>query len=119
MLLNMWSVFDLVGRAVVIYRFGFNKDNIWLLILSQALVFIPVASCCVLGLIPDAISIILSMLIGFFNGYTISLSIILCGECDIDESNRGAAGILIGFTIYCGLTCGSYLSLLLNLAIMA
>lgn len=117
LLLSVFSVFDLIGRSVVFYRFGLNADNMWKIILFQALLFIPLISCCILGLVHDSVSILLVMAIGFSSGYTASLSIILVGDCKLSDANeRGVAGILTGLTIYCGLTFGSLLAILLHLS---
>ena len=107
LLLFIFSLFDCVGRYMVPYRMGLNKDNIWIPIFARFLL-IPLLVCVVNNVIrSDLLAILIIILMGYTNGYLGTLTILLVNDCCDSDEEKANAGMITGLILNTGLVLGS------------
>ena len=107
LLLFIFSLFDCIGRYMVPYRMGLNKNNIWIPIVARFLL-IPLLVCVVNDIIEsDLLSVLIVIVMGYTNGYLGTLSILLVNDCCSSDEERAKAGMLTGLILNTGLVLGS------------
>lgn len=114
-MLNLFAIMDVIGRCMVTYRFGISRYNIHWPVLFR-LLFIPLLIALVRGWIwqHDAMTIIITAILGWTNGWCGSLTILLMNECGDSDAERRFIGSLSSFYLNAGLTLGATVGLLVE-----
>ena len=115
LLLFIFAITDVVGRFTVRFRFGFNRHNIWIAVLVR-ICLLPVLVMMAKGIYlrHDALSILITMLLGWSNGWCGSLTIIFMNECGESDKERRFIGTLASFFLNGGLVAGSILGIMVE-----
>ena len=109
-LLNVFAWFDVLGRFMVPYRFGVTRQTIHYPVLLR-LLFIPFLVVLVKGYWPliqhDAVSCLVTAILGWTNGWCGSLTIILMNESGEGDKEKRFIGTLASFFLNAGLVLGA------------
>eukprot|EP00127_Corallochytrium_limacisporum_P004900 Clim_evm44s191 gene=Clim_evmTU44s191 len=113
-LLTTVSVFDTIGRLTMHYRLGLNYKTLWIVGLIRMLL-VPAIALCVMARVftHDVWSVLFSAIIGFTNGHTGSLAIMMASE-RCHHRDRHHAGSISAFFLNSGLVLGSTIGLWLD-----
>jgi equilibrative nucleoside transporter 1/2/3 len=125
-LLTVFSFSDCLGRLLVRFRMGWNKDNIWIAVALRFVLF-PL----IVGQVQgwwfantsdgddnswklDAWSAFLVGLLGLTNGYVGTLCIVLVNDCLETTQEQAIAGTFTSFFLNSGLVFGATFGLLFD-----
>ena len=107
-LLTVFSFSDCLGRLLVRYRMGLNKDNIWIAVLVRFVLFpLIVGQVQGWGWASDIWSATLVGLLGFTNGYVGTLTIVLVNDVVHSPKEQAIAGTFTSFFLNSGLVLGA------------
>ncbi len=120
-LLTVFSFADCLGRLLVRFRMGWNKENIWIAVALRFMLFPLIVGqvqgswfAATVGWLSDLWSAVLVALLGITNGYVGTLCIVLVNDCLETTQEQVIAGTFTSFFLNSGLVLGATIGLLFD-----